>query len=161
MWCSRLRCTSPIGLSKNPQRSGNLSSAGVWCQWSSQRAQWHYGWFHPGAPTQTNAERNESRQLANPWIFFMNNRVERHKCSECPPVCWSHRRGCRSPPGSRKSQRIPPHSGSHRSKPLGLWAGRSGRFRRVSPPNPQTSSCHSSGAYSSCNAVQHTHFNAF
>lgn len=77
------------------------------------------------------------------------------------PVCRSPHKGCRILPGSRKLRRSPRHFGSHRNTPLGWCTGRSGQCRLASLLNSQTSLCHSSDAYSSCNAVQHTHFKTF
>lgn len=88
----------------------------------------------------------ERRQLTKTSILLIKKQLERTKCCECTPACWSHHRGCRSPPGNRRSRRIPRHSDSRRNKLPGSCAGRSGRCRQASPPNSQISSCRSSGA---------------
>lgn len=72
--------------------------------------------------------------------------------SEHIPVCWSPHTGCRTPPGNQRPRRSPPRYDNHRNTPPGWCAGRSDRCRQASPLNSQASSCHSSGACSSCTA---------
>lgn len=164
MWCSHLSCTSPTCQSWNSQRSGHLSSVVVWCQWNSQHALWRCGWCHPDALRQTNAERRRRWENGGKWnlnfITTMHDStrtdINTHKLYECIPVCWSPRKGCRIPPGNQRPRRSPLRYDSRRNTPPGWCAGRSGRCRLASPLNTQASLCRSSGACSSCNAVQHT-----
>lgn len=91
----------------------------------------------------------------------MNTRDKKHAHTknhtltrECVPAGWSHHRGCRSPPGSRRPRRSPLCCGSHTSTQPGLCEGRSGQCRLESLLNSQAFSCRSSGACSSCSAAR-------
>lgn len=158
-WCSRLSCTSPTCLSRSPQRSGRPSSVVVWCRWSSPRALWRSGLCHLDAPRQTDAEgkrRIEGKKTSSFCFNTQQHGAHTQTLYECIPACWSRHKGCRILPGNQTPPRSLLHYGSHRNTPPGWFVGRFGRCRQVSPLNSQPFWCHSSGACSSCNAVQHT-----